>query len=78
MHYILGGILCVVIFIAHFIVRKFYPNGDKFILTFSCLLAVIGIAMLYRINPKVAEKQLVWFLLSIVIYIIILNIISKT
>ena len=68
-----GGILCVVIFIAHFIVRKFYPNGDKFILTFSCLLVVIGIAMLYRINPKVAEKQLMWFLLSIVIYIIILK-----
>ena len=68
-----GGILCVIIFIAHFIVRKFYPNGDKFILTFSCLLVVIGIAMLYRINPKVAEKQLMWFLLSIVIYIIILK-----
>lgn len=68
-----GGILCVVIFIAHFIVRKFYPNGDKFILTFSCLLVVIGIAMLYRINPKVAEKQLMWFLLSIVVYIIILK-----
>ena len=68
-----GGILCVVIFIAHFIVRKFYPNGDKFILTFSCLLVVIGIAMLYRINPKVAEKQLMWFLLSIVIYIVILK-----
>ncbi len=68
-----GGILCVVIFIAHFIVRKFYPDGDKFILTFSCLLVVIGIAMLYRINPKVAEKQLVWFLLSIVVYMIILK-----
>lgn len=68
-----GGILCVVIFIAHFIVRKFYPDGDKFILTFSCLLVVIGIAMLYRINPKVAEKQLIWFLLSIVVYMVILK-----
>lgn len=68
-----GGILCVVIFIAHFIVRKFYPNGDKFILTFSCLLVVIGIAMLYRINVKIAEKQLMWFLLSIVVYMIILK-----
>ncbi|MGG7079012.1 FtsW/RodA/SpoVE family cell cycle protein [Clostridium sardiniense] len=68
-----GGILCVVIFIAHFVVRKFYPDGDKFILTFSCVLVVIGIAMLYRINPKVAEKQLLWFLLGIVIYMIILK-----
>ncbi|MDQ0150743.1 FtsW/RodA/SpoVE family cell cycle protein [Eubacterium multiforme] len=68
-----GGILCVVIFVAHFIVRKFYPDGDKFILTFSCILVVIGIAMLYRLNPSVAEKQLMWFLASIVVFIVILK-----
>ena len=69
----LGGILCVVIFIANLIVRKFYPEGDKFILTFSCILVVIGIAMLYRLDPKVAEKQLIWFLASIVVFIIVLK-----
>ncbi|MEG1002997.1 FtsW/RodA/SpoVE family cell cycle protein [Clostridium sp.] len=69
-----GLILCVVIGIAHFVVRKFYPDGDKFILTFSCILVVIGIAMLYRIDPKVAEKQLVWFLVSIVVFMVVLKV----
>ena len=69
----LGGILCVVIFVANLIVRKFYPEGDKFILTFSCILVVIGIAMLYRLDPKVAEKQLIWFLASIIVFMVVLK-----
>ena len=67
---IIGGIVCFVIMCSHFIIRKFYPEGDKFLLIFSCILSAIGIAMLYRIDYTYAVKQIVWFVLGILIFIL--------
>ena len=68
---IMGVVLCVLIGYSHFIVRRFYPDGDKFILIFASVLAVLGVAMLYRINPNTAIKQLIWIALGIIGYILI-------
>lgn len=68
---IMGLVLCVLIGYSHFIVRRFYPDGDKFILIFASVLAVVGVAMLYRINPNTAIKQLIWIALGIIGYILI-------
>lgn len=68
---IMGVVLCVLIGYSHFIVRRFYPDGDKFILIFASVLAVVGVAMLYRINPNTAIKQLIWIALGIICYILI-------
>lgn len=68
---IMGVVLCVLIGYSHFIVRRFYPDGDKFILIFASVLAVVGVAMLYRINPNTAIKQLIWIALGIIAYILI-------
>ena len=68
---IMGVVLCVLIVYSHFIVRRFYPDGDKFILIFASVLAVVGVAMLYRINPNTAIKQLIWIALGIIGYILI-------
>lgn len=68
---IMGVVLCVLIGYSHFIVRRFYPDGDKFILIFASVLAVVGVAMLYRINPSTAIKQLIWIALGIIGYILI-------
>lgn len=68
---IMGGVMCVLIGYAHFIIRKFYPDGDKYILIFSSILSVIGAAMLYRIDMTVAIKQVVWFVLGMAGYILI-------
>ena len=35
------------------------------------MLAVVGVAMLYRINPNTAIKQLIWIALGIIGYILI-------
>ncbi|MCI6189710.1 MAG: FtsW/RodA/SpoVE family cell cycle protein, partial [Clostridium sp.] len=67
---IIGGIVCFVIMFSHFIIRKFYPEGDKFLLIFSCILSAIGIAMLYRIDYTYAVKQIIWFVLGIFIFIL--------
>lgn len=68
---IMGVVLCVLIGYSHFVVRRFYPDGDKFILIFASVLAVVGVAMLYRINRVTAIKQLIWIALGIIAYILI-------
>lgn len=68
---IMGVVLCVLIGYSHFVVRRFYPDGDKFILIFASILAVVGVAILYRINRVTAIKQLVWIAIGIVGYILI-------
>lgn len=73
---IMGVVLCVLIGYSHFIVRRFYPDGDKFILIFASVLAVVGVAMLYRINPSTAIKQLIWIALGIIGYILIVVILT--
>lgn len=68
-----GLILCVVIGVAYFITRKTSKNGDKFILLFASVEAVIGIAMLYRLRPETGERQLGWFIAGLVIFLVIIK-----
>ena len=66
----MGVVLCLVIGLSHFVIRKFYPDGDKFLLIFACILSVIGIAMIYRINPDEGLKQILWFIFGVAVYIL--------
>lgn len=66
---IMGIGLCFVIGISHFVIRRFYPDGDKFLLIFACILSIVGIAMIYRIKPEEANKQVAWFVLGICVYL---------
>lgn len=68
---IMGVVLCFIIGLSHYILRKFYPDGDKFMFIFSSILAIVGIALLYRIDPSFAFKQLVWVILGIIGYMTI-------
>ncbi|KYH28481.1 MULTISPECIES: FtsW/RodA/SpoVE family cell cycle protein [Clostridium] len=68
---IMGVVVCALIAYAHFIIRKFFPDGDKYIQTFACILTVIGIILIYRINPSSAIKQIIWFTVGITGFIVI-------
>ena len=72
---VVGVVLCFVIGYAHYVIRRFYPDGDKFLLIFASILSVIGIAMIYRLSPetegiKEGIKQVIWFVLGIIVYIL--------
>lgn len=69
---ILGGIICLLMGYAYFIVRKFFPDGDKYILVFACMLSCIGMVMIYRINSAEAVKQLVLFVAGIMVFVLII------
>ena len=66
----MGFIVCGLITVSQILVRKFYPEGDKFLITFAGILSVIGIAILYRLDNSVAIKQLIWYGLGSIIFII--------
>lgn len=75
---IMGGVLIVLIGFSHFVIRKYYPDGDKFMLIFAAILAVIGISVLYRLNEKAAIKQIIWFVAGITSYILITVLVTDT
>ena len=68
---IVGAISCSLMVIAYFVIKRFYPKGDKFLLIVPAFLAQFGLVMLYRLDPATAIKQLSWMFLGIVAYIII-------
>lgn len=69
---ILIGIFSVaLIWYSYFIIRKYYPDGDKYILVLSTLLSEIGMFMLYRIKPYYGIRQLSWFTIGIALFILI-------
>ena len=68
---IMGVIICILFAYSHFIIRRFFPDGDKYILLFSNVLAVIGMGILYRLDSPVALKQLIWYTVGIAIFILV-------
>lgn len=66
----MGVIVGIVVLISHFVIRKFYPKGDKFLLIFSSILSIIGIAIIYRLKADEGVKQIIWFVLGIIVYCI--------
>lgn len=65
----MGLIVCGLITATQVLIRKFYPQGDKFLIIFACILSVIGIAVIYRLDSSVAIKQLIWFAAGILAFI---------
>ncbi len=71
----MGVALCILIGYSNFVIRKYYPDGDKFILIFASILAVVSIAMLYRIERGTAIKQLIWVTVGIIGFIMVVAIV---
>lgn len=68
---LLGLFSVVLVGYAHFIIKKYFPDGDKYILILSAFLAEIGLVMLYRIKPYYAMRQLGWFTVGMAVFILI-------
>ncbi|MDU1412163.1 MAG: FtsW/RodA/SpoVE family cell cycle protein [Clostridium sp.] len=82
---VMGAIVCALLAYSHFVIRRFYPDGDKFILIFANILAVLGIAMIYRLDlpmsggtymesgtiTSLATKQIIFFALGVTAFILI-------
>lgn len=67
---IMGAVTCVMIGFSYFVIRRYFPEGDKHIFIFASVLSVIGIVMIYRLNTASAVKQIVWFAISVTGFIL--------
>ena len=65
---IMGGVMCVLIGYAHIVVNRFFSHGDRFIVSIASILPVIGIAVIYRLDPSTAIRQVLWFIIGISAY----------
>lgn len=68
---ILGVSSCILIAYGHFIIKKFYPKGDKYLFIITAFIAQFGLVMIYRLNSSLAIKQISWFTLGIGVFIIL-------
>lgn len=59
---------------SNFIVRKYFPDGDKYLLVLASFLGQFSLIMLYRIKPYYAIRQVTWFTvgMSFLILIVVL------
>jgi cell division protein FtsW (lipid II flippase) len=74
---IMGVTIILLLAYAFFVVRRFFPDGDKYILIFASVLAIIGIGMLYRLdliflNKNYAIKQVIWFSLGLGLFVMLI------
>lgn len=74
---IIGAVLIVLFTYTHFIIRKFFPEGDKFIFILACALVSIGMIMLYRLDKGFAIKQIIWVVAGITAFIFIIVLMPK-
>ncbi|MBP2632830.1 MAG: ftsW 2 [Firmicutes bacterium] len=60
--------LIVSYFIVHKILRRYYPNGDPYLLPLSISLISIGLTMIYRLKPILFLQQLKWAFVGILVF----------
>lgn len=78
--FIFLGIIATLILVTSYILKRYYIKGDRLIFLLAAQLFSIGVVMIYRLNNQLATKQLIWFAISIVLFIcitIIINGMSK-
>ncbi|MBU5437452.1 FtsW/RodA/SpoVE family cell cycle protein [Tissierella sp. MSJ-40] len=74
--FITGIGLILVIYISNFILLK-VSTGDNYIFLIVTMLISIGIIMIYRIDPGLGLRQLIWISLSILIFFLTYFILKK-
>ena len=58
--------------VAHLAVRKLAPSADPALLPITFALTGVGIAFITRINPSMANQQLMWLALGVAAFIAVL------
>ena len=74
---ILGSSSCILIAYCHFIINRFFPGGDKYLLIIAAFIAQFGLIMIYRLNPNLAIKQILWFTVGMGLFIFLVIILPE-
>jgi cell division protein FtsW (lipid II flippase) len=52
----------------HLLIRRFAPNGDPTLFPTAALLSGLGYAVIYRLNPDLADEQFGWLMIGLVLF----------
>lgn len=64
-----GGIVLVLTLFTYFIIT-FFSWGDKYIFIIASMLVTLGIAMLYRLDYAMGFRQIGWYVLGILAFVV--------
>lgn len=71
------AVITVIIAVTSWVLKKYYPMGDRLIFLLAILLSSIGLIMLFRLNKTTALKQLVWLVIGIVMFLFVVLYLKK-
>ena len=71
------AVITVIIAVTSWVLKKYYPMGDRLIFLLAILLCSIGMIMLFRLNKATALKQLVWLVIGIVMFLFVVLYLKK-
>ncbi|HEY5585003.1 MAG TPA: FtsW/RodA/SpoVE family cell cycle protein [Ruminiclostridium sp.] len=71
------AVMVTIIALTTWILKKYYPMGDRLIFLLAILLCSIGTIMLFRLDKAIAVKQLVWIVIGIFLFLVIVLYLKK-
>lgn len=60
----------VIMFMGYFLTSTVFHGQDSALIILSCFVSELGLIMLYRINPQLFVKQMAWFGIGVLFFII--------
>ncbi len=71
------AVLILIISLTNWVLKKYYPMGDRLIFLLAITLCSIGLIMLFRLNKTTATKQLIWLVVSIFAFLFVVLYLKK-
>jgi len=63
---------------AHLVIRFSLPDADPYLFPLVCVLASVGIVMVYRIDPVLARQQAQWMVVGVALFAVTILALRRT
>lgn len=74
---IAGICLCAYVIVQYNVIGAIFRHIDRFVLLITDFLLIVGMIMLYRLDPQTGQRQFIWILTGTVLMVIALLVIRK-
>ena len=64
-----GGIVLILTLFTYLVIHYLF-HGDSYIFLISSMLVILGIVMIYRLDPSYGIKQVGWYVIGILAFIV--------
>lgn len=71
------AVIVIIIALTSWVLKKYYPMGDRLIFLLAALLCSVGLIMLLRLGRTIALKQLIWLVAGIAMFLFVVLYLKK-